>query len=167
MGPIALAWCLVLFAVSSCGVHKRVEVAAPRASFAESELSPLQIESDVFQRVNIYRRAKGLPALAVDRRMSELAREHARWMASRRTMTHRGFKDRFDRLQSPDPMSVAENVAYNLGHSDPARVAVEGWVESSGHRRNMTGRDDRLSGVGVARGSGGAWYFTQLYGQRR
>ena len=30
-----------------------------------------------------------------------------------------------------------ENVAYNGGAEDPAKVAVDGWINSPGHRKNM------------------------------
>jgi uncharacterized protein YkwD len=128
-----------------------------------------QAEREVYGRVNSYRRSRGLPALALDRKMSQLAREHSRWMASRKNLTHRGSSRRFRKLQGDptDLVSFAENVAYNLGHSNPAQVAVQGWLRSPGHHRNILRREDQLTGVGVAKARDGPWYFTQLHGTRR
>lgn len=99
--------------------------------------------------------------------MSQLAREHSQWMASRRTMSHRGADGRFRKLQPAGMVAFAENVAYNLNHPDPAQTAVQGWIGSPGHHRNMIGADYRLTGVGVARAKDGSWYFTQLFGRRK
>ena len=126
------------------------------------------MERAVFGRVNAYRRSLGLTGQSLDREMSKLAREHSRWMASRRKLSHRGAGRRFRDLQGEPVglLSFAENVAFNFGQADPARVAVDGWVGSAGHQRNMTRREDQLTGVGVAQAKDGSWYLTQLFGRR-
>lgn len=58
--------------------------------------------------------------------------------------------------------AAAENVAYNRGYTDPVAKAVEGWLNSSGHRRNIEGNYN-LTGIGVAKNSQGAYYFTQIF----
>lgn len=58
--------------------------------------------------------------------------------------------------------SVAENVAYNQGHQNPDRVAVDGWIKSVGHQKNMVGNFN-LTGVGVAKNAQGEYYFTQIF----
>ena len=158
---MGLAACVLL------GCRARRESAAPAP--ARIKQSPEQLEREVYGRVNAYRQSRGLPALAMDRKMRALAREHSRWMARRTNLTHRGSGARFRRLQG-DPTSLvsfAENVAYNLGHANPARVAVDGWLRSPGHHQNIMRRDDQLTGVGVAQARDGSWYFTQLHGRRR
>src|SRR5690606_2491811 len=49
---------------------------------------------------------------------------------------HDGFKDRADAIPYPHT-SVGENVAMNYGHGSPPRVAVDGWIKSPGHRKNV------------------------------
>jgi uncharacterized protein YkwD len=53
-------------------------------------------------------------------------------------------------------------VAFNQGHRDPAAVAVQGWLESPGHRENIEGPYE-LTGVGVASNAKGEVYFTQIF----
>ena len=43
-----------------------------------------------------------------------------------------------------------------------AREVVDGWLHSPGHRRNIEG-DFRLTGIGLAEGSNGMIYFTQIF----
>src|SRR5262245_16770214 len=53
------------------------------------------IEREVLVRVNRYRRSEGLPALASDARIAEIARGHSRSMAAGRTgFGHGGFEGR-------------------------------------------------------------------------
>eukprot|EP00727_Mastigamoeba_balamuthi_P014530 m51a1_g9701 hypothetical protein (109) ;mRNA; r:1385717-1386306 len=90
---------------------------------------------------------------------------------------HAGFGDRVRRFPFAS-RSSAENVAMNEGFGDAARVAVDGWVDSPGHRRNLLCRCSHCGvgvhrrnllcrcshcGVGVHRSSRGAWFLTQLF----
>ena len=53
----------------------------------------------------------------------------------------------------------AENVAYNR----TARGAVSSWLGSPGHRRNIEGSYN-LTGIGIAPGRRGGYFFTQIFG---
>lgn len=120
------------------------------------------IEKAVYNKVNQYRASKGLPPLSTNPRMSEQARIHSQNMASGKvSFGHQGFGQRVTAVAIPYS-SVAENVAYNQGYSDPATVAVQGWIQSSGHRQNMEGNFN-LTGIGVATNANGQYYFTQLF----
>jgi uncharacterized protein YkwD len=122
------------------------------------------IEREVVTRVNRYRRAEGLPALASDARLAEIARGHSRAMASGRTgFGHGGFKGRTRLVASRVPYErVAENVSHHrrAPREIPA-VAVERWIDSRGHR-HIEG-PFALTGVGAAVGSDGSVYLTQLF----
>ena len=161
---------LLLLGLLSCllvGCRDRRESAA--ASPVRVNQTPEQVEREIHGRVNAYRRSRGLAPLAMDHTMNTLAREHSRWMASRGKLTHRGSDRRFRKLQSEPThlKSFAENVAFNWNHPNPGEVAVDGWIKSPGHHRNILRRDDQVTGVGVARAKDGSWYFTQLFGLRR
>jgi len=43
-----------------------------------------------------------------------------------------------------------------------ARVAVEGWIQSPGHRKNLLS-NQTLCGIGVYVNAAGAYYLTQLF----
>ena len=57
----------------------------------------------------------------------------------------------------------AENIAANTAESSHAAdMAVADWLTSPGHRRSMEGAYD-FTGIGVAQGPTGAYFFTQLF----
>lgn len=62
-------------------------------------------------------------------------------------------------------LSFAENVAYNHYYDDPVKVAVDGWMKSAGHKKNILG-DFEETGVGVAISKEGQFYITQLFAKR-
>lgn len=127
-----------------------------------------QWEQSVHRQVNQYRQRRGLPPLQLDSFMSEQARQHSENMAAGRVpFSHDGVDQRYRMIsQRIAYSSVAENVAFNFGHSDPMEQAVQGWINSPGHHTNMTGNYE-LTGIGVARNSKGEYYFTQLFLRRR
>lgn len=75
---------------------------------------------------------------------------------------HDGFKNRFRRFPFRLTRKGAENVAMNHGLGDVGKVAVDGWIQSPGHRKNMVGGFNYM-GIGVAQAANGAWYLTQLF----
>jgi uncharacterized protein YkwD len=94
--------------------------------------------------------------------MTQIARIHSENMANgKATFSHDGFEGRAKAITIPY-QSVAENLAYNMGYSDPVRKAVEGWIKSEGHRKNMEGQFN-LTGIGIAKNAKGEYYFTQLF----
>ena len=128
------------------------------------------IEGEVVTRVNRYRHAEGLPPLSNDSRVAAIARGHSRAMASGQSgFGHGGFRDRTKAVEGKIPYSrVAENVARHRRRASaeiPA-VAVEGWVGSRGHRRNIEG-PYALTGVGAAVGTDGSVYLTQIFVEPR
>jgi uncharacterized protein YkwD len=126
------------------------------------------LELLVHQQVNQYRKSRNLPPLTLDSRISEQARLHSQRMAKKTvTFSHDGFEQRMNSISRQIPWrSVAENVAYNQGHSDPVSIAVQGWIKSSGHHKNMIGNYN-LTGIGVAKNSQGEFYFTQIFVLKR
>lgn len=139
---------------------------AGRSGKAPASLPDLAgIEREVLARVNRFRKSEGLSALATDTRVAEIARDHSRAMAAGRTgFGHGGFKGRTRAVASKLPYKrVAENISRHL--RDPREipaVAVERWIDSRGHRRNIEG-PFAVTGVGAALGPDGSVYLTQLF----
>lgn len=124
--------------------------------------APHPTPAEILRLVNAHRRSIGLPALAGNSFISSVALQHSRDMLTGRTpFGHEGFHDRMLRIRGHlgSLHVAAENVA-----SGPmsAREVVEGWLHSPGHRRNIEG-DFRLTGIGLAAGSNGMIYFTQIF----
>ena len=121
-----------------------------------------ELEKAVNQQINQYRVSKKLPPLRVDPRITQIARIHSENMANGKVpFSHDGFEGRAKAITIPY-QSVGENVAYNMGYSAPDRKAVEGWIKSEGHRKNMEGQFN-LTGIGIAKNAKGEYYFTQLF----
>ncbi len=144
---------------------------AMNTNLASSSIADL--EKATHEQINKYRVSKKLPPLSVDPRITQQARIHSENMASGKVkFSHDGFDGRAKAILSEGSanaipyQSVAENVAYNMGFSDPVRNAVDGWIKSDGHRKNMEGQFN-LTGIGIAKNAKGEYYFTQLFVRSR
>lgn len=122
------------------------------------------LEQQTHVKINAYRSSIGLAGLKWDEAVAQQARRHSRDMASGASaFGHDGFDARMhDLVKSVAWTGVAENVFMLLNLPDPAAVAVNGWVDSPGHRQNIEGDYD-LTGIGIARAEDGSLYFTQIF----
>lgn len=121
------------------------------------------LEQSVFQKINQYRQQKGLAALTLNSTITGQARQHSLNMANTRVLSHNGFDGRVKVIgQKIRWTGAAENVAYNAGFSDPVTQAVNGWLKSPGHLKNIMGNYN-LTGIGVAKNSQNQIYFTQIF----
>ena len=125
------------------------------------------LEAEIHAKINQYRQSQNLPPLTLDPRISEQARIHSQAMASgKATFSHDGFEKRVDAIAKSIPYrSAGENLAYNQGYRKPVDQAVEGWLNSPGHYKNIVGDFD-LTGVGVVKTPQGRYYFTQIFIRR-
>ncbi|MDJ0509882.1 MAG: CAP domain-containing protein [Crocosphaera sp.] len=124
----------------------------------------IALEEEINRKVNQYRISKNLRPLQMNAEISYVARQHSRDMANKTaTFSHDGFDNRAKAVGRTIPYrSFAENLAYLKGYTELADVAVKGWIDSPGHRKNMEGNFN-LTGVGIAKNSEGEYYFTQLF----
>ncbi|MFE0416402.1 CAP domain-containing protein [Streptomyces tendae] len=121
--------------------------------------------AEVVGLTNRERAAAGLPALAVDARLTTAAQAHSADMVARDFYSHTdpdGGKP-WDRAAAAGAArrTVGENIA--CGQRSPADV-VEGWMNSPGHRANILKSDFTHIGVGLAGGGRAGTYWTQLFG---
>jgi uncharacterized protein YkwD len=124
--------------------------------------------SEVFAQVNRLRVKAGLPVLRMDARLTRVAQRHGCDMRAYGFFAHK----------SPTSGSVGERatregyvwcaVAENLAKGqDTPSEAVQGWMSSRGHRRNIL--DDRMTETGIAwipRGPYGGPYWIQVFAAR-
>ncbi len=140
-------------------------IAPPLGPVAQAQTAPAStatLERDAFNRINAYRKTKGLTALVWNDAIAVQARIHSQNMANGRVpFGHNGFAARIAATKVLYS-GAAENVAYNQGYAEPAKQAAEGWFKSPGHEINIRGNYG-LSAVGVARNAQGKVYFTQLF----
>ena len=134
----------------------------PNYQVAQGNVNTGAIEAAVFQKINQYRASQNLPPFTRNSTIDNQARIHSRNMASGKVaFGHDGFSGRVA-ATGIAYSRVAENVAYNQGHQDPATQAVQGWLNSSGHLANIRGNYNQ-TGIGVARNNQGQIYFTQIF----
>ena len=107
---------------------------------------------------NKFRAENGLPALSWNQKLHDIAMTHCVNMAEGKVpVGHAGFNDRM-KMVPFFVRSFSENVAYNFNAGDPVEVAVRGWIQSPGHRKNMLATNN-LCGIAVYRYYG-RYYFT-------
>ena len=163
--PVTLTMALAVMAMVITSGWSHTEAHAQTRSPARSRPAPSStaaLEQAVLQQVNAYRARQHLPTLRWEERLAQQARQHSQTMLNS-GLSHTGFEQRQAAIGRVLPWSsAAENVAYSQGMLDPATQAVQGWLNSPGHRRNLEG-PFTLTGIGAARNPRGEVTFTQIF----
>ena len=113
------------------------------ASFSTSPMGSANgVEARAFELMNAQRLANGLRSLQWDEQLIALARSHSESMAEGKYFSHKdangGYVDsRASKLGIFNWMSIGENIAFMKGYDDPASMAVEKWMQSSSHKKNI------------------------------
>lgn len=117
------------------------------------------MEKQIFDLSNIYRHRFGVGSLKADKEVQEVAYLHSKDMQDNEYFSHyaedgSGLKER---LQEKNIyyMTAGENIAAQ--HTD-APAAMEGWLNSEGHREALLNEEYTHIGVGVYR-----LYYTQNF----
>jgi uncharacterized protein YkwD len=134
-------------------------LALPKRTFEAREAAPLAdleaVRRAIVERVNTLRRAADRLPLAPDPRLDLAAQRHAQDMLERGYYGHQSPEGAgpADRLRAGGYRArvAGENIAKGLF---TPLDAVERWLASSGHRRNLLAREFASTGVGVAVGEG-------------
>jgi uncharacterized protein YkwD len=162
------------------------------AAAARPAIDPADLARRIHGRINAERARMKLPALAWDGALARIAAAHSRDMAKRGYVAHQspegnGFSYRYRQggyscaiRQGRTLHKGAENIAlgslyasvrtvngvatYDWNSAEElARRAVEGWMSSPGHRRNILTPYWRHEGIGVAIGADSRVYITQNF----
>jgi uncharacterized protein YkwD len=116
-------------------------------------------EARAIMELNLTRTLLGLPAMAIDLRLCEAAREHCQDMERLKFFSHEspveGKKSFVDRARLVGATASGENIFTG---TSSGKSAHEGWFHSPGHHRNQMGNATR---VGVGRSG---TLFTQMFG---
>lgn len=115
---------------------------------------------DIHKEINLYRESINLSSLELNSLIAEEAKKHTDYMISNGVISHDNFSDRANRLvATPGGSSVAENVAYGY---PTAKAVVTGWLNSSGHRKNIEGNFN-ITGISAIKDKNGRYYYTQIF----
>lgn len=147
------ALCAVVVA-SSCVSLQPAAPATPETALPESsDLDGMM--SELVAAHNRSRAKAGLSELVVNPRLEAAAQHHARDMAERRRMSHRGSNGSspFQRMsaQGYTFRRAGENVA--AGQRTVEQV-MRDWLHSPGHRRNILGKFTEMGASGATDRSG-------------
>lgn len=124
-----------------------------------------EVEKQTFLLINQYREKSELPPLAWADAIAKTARAHSKDMATGEAdFGHDGFSDRIDHLKKVmhGVWGAGENIFYTSNLDDVARTAVQSWLHSPHHLKNIQG-DYNYSGIGVWQDKTGTIYFTQIF----
>lgn len=125
-------------------------------------------ESRAFELMNAQRRASGLRSLQWDEQLVALARIHSESMAAGKYFSHKDTNggyvdDRAAKLGIFNWLAIGENIAFMKGYNDPATMAVDKWMQSTSHKKNILSNQWRESAIGVAVAADGSVYLTQVF----
>lgn len=136
----------------------------PTAPLSPTPAPYSEIEQQTQISINQHRQSIGLAPLIWNDVVAEAARAHSENMARERiSFGHDGFDERFDQINARLPISrMGENVAANT-YLNTVDIAIQGWLDSSGHRSNIENSAYTHTGIGVAKSDLGEYFLTQLF----
>ena len=138
------------------------EVVKPEAPKTETpDSAVLSYEEQIVVLVNKERAKEGLPALTLDKKLSDVARVKSQDMHDKKYFSHTSptYGSPFEMMTQFGIAykSAGENIAY--GYATPEKV-MQGWMNSQGHKDNIMNKSFTKIGVGyVADGN----YWTQMF----
>ena len=140
----------------------QISTTADPAPSSPADLS--QIERDAEKGINAHRKSTGRPMFRSEATVAKIARGHSRAMARGKVgFGHDGLQDRVKQVQKHFEIAgAAENVSKHQRKKGHAEAAVNRWLESPVHLKNIDGDYD-LSGVGAAMSKDGTVFITQIF----
>jgi uncharacterized protein YkwD len=170
---LAVLLAAVLYLPSAWG---QVKVTSGALSKSSGILHPKELERRIFQLTNDARRKNRLPPLDWDNSLAVKARDKSDDMLKKNYFSHTSPEGKTikDRMQEEKPASyrtisrIGENIYmgsrldYSTDVKTQARMIVDGWMTSPGHRRNMLDPNYTHIGIGVA-ARGKDCYATQVF----
>jgi uncharacterized protein YkwD len=122
----------------------------------------------MFALHNQHRSAGGLASLQIDGALVAIARQRAQDMAANNYFSHTSpsggtafsLMDAYGYAYAIAGENIARN---NYPESQTVSVAMNGFMNSAGHRANILESQFTKVGIGVAYGSGGMIYYAVVF----
>jgi uncharacterized protein YkwD len=160
----------VPFLVTGCAIPMAAPAAVSASASAAGAPTPYAAaEGRIFDLINNERARRGLRPLLYNAQLDRMAKIQATNMAHFQKMAHvlpgaqlptLGDRARYVGYGYGE---IAENVALGF---PSAESVVQGWMNSSGHRRNILNSGVLETGIGIARSSSGGIYYAEVFGRR-
>lgn len=160
---------ILALCISSSAQAQALDSAVGNTSYTETATGSSKLfalEHHIFDLVNEERAKNGISPLIWVDQIATVARYHSASMAEYRYFSHEDLEgrqpdDRANQFGISGMRHIGENIAWVSGYDDPAKRALDCWLESTGHRRNILNPDYTESGIGVSVTANGRYYFTQ------
>jgi uncharacterized protein YkwD len=178
-------WTAAVLILSAALLHLplaygQVRTTSGAASRSSGILHPKELERRVLQLTNEARRKNGLASLNPDNDLAVKARAKSDDMLTNKYFSHTSPEGKTlkDRFQEEKPASyqtisrVGENIYmgsrfdYSTDIKTQARMIVDGWMTSPGHRKNILDPNYTHLGVGVS-AKDKMCYATQIFSQAK
>lgn len=125
-----------------------------------------KMEAAVRQQINKIRQENNLQSLENNERLAQIARNYSRQMAQDKFFSHTGSDGSTlsERVRAGGVFywAVGENLFRSRNAPQPVPLAIQGWMNSPGHRENILHPVFNETGIGVWR-EGNTYYITQLF----
>lgn len=169
MSRIALLLTLCLVAVPAVASARPSEKRLPAGASAAQVTEMHGLEGQVLDALNQARLAHGLGRLRVNAALSQAALGHSESMAERGFFAHEGFDGSafWTRIKPKYPPRPGAfwGVGENLVWASPqltAQDAIDDWMASPRHRKNMLTPSWREVGLGAVRAIGAPGVYGNL-----
>lgn len=141
------------------------------ATAAATKIDLAKTAKLIHQKINEQRAKYGLAALSWDPALAKIATDHSKDMAKRNYFSHNDLEGhrytyRYSSAGYICKQGSGENI-YKFSSSRTiteeylASKAVDAWMDSSGHKRNILSKSFHNEGIGVAFNSVRSYYVTQ------
>ena len=151
-------------ATTTTGAPRPTAAPTTAGAPAGNQSTAQRLASDLFDRLNAERRARGLAALDWDGDLARLAADWSAHMASTGNFSHRDLGAAGGLPGMSKFSALGENIAWVEGYPSMGNQLHVGWMRSEGHRANMLQRGFDSVGIAVACSGGRAW-ATQNFGR--
>lgn len=122
-----------------------------------------QAEQQMWRMVNAEREKRGLPALAFDTKLRDVARGHSRDMFVRGYFSHYNPEGESPFIRMENAGILYSSAGENLALAPSVELAMRGLMDSQGHRANMLSENYGRVGIGVMDGGIYGKMFSQEF----
>ena len=105
--------------------------------------------------ISSYRHQHGEGKVTIDAALTRIAQEQAKAMATTGALDHAAFRPFADRVANLDAERAAENLAVDATFAK----ALDQWIGSYGHRRNLLMHEGTRIGIASAKSKSGETYW--------
>lgn len=125
-------------------------------------------EYEIYELINNRRYQSRLRRLEWDDDVAEMARRYSAEMARGNFFSHhdrrgRSVVDRAENFGLRGWTIIGENLFFSEGYGDFSNLAVNGWLRSSTHKKNMLNPQWTTTGIGIVSDRAGRIYITQVF----